>query len=200
MDNNMWVCRCGTTNNDRFCVKCGSPRPVQQPMQQTPPPMQPTQQTPPPAVQQPQQYAPQMPQRNMNQGYDAQRYLQQGSNNSNTTKLLLIGIIVAGLCGGAFYFGSNFKSAPAASQPAQTEQAKDATVVNSNPPAVQYKKAHITGTEVRMRDGAGTNNAILGYFDKGESVDVLEIQTGWMKVRRSNGSEGWVSDKFCVLD
>ena len=54
----------------------------------------------------------------------------------------------------------------------------------------------ITGTEVRMRNGAGVNTEILGYFEKGERVTVLEIQEKWTKVERTNGQIGWVSNDF----
>lgn len=55
----------------------------------------------------------------------------------------------------------------------------------------------ITGTEVRMRQAASTDAKILGYFNKGETVTILESQNGWHKVRRSNGAEGYVSADFC---
>ena len=55
----------------------------------------------------------------------------------------------------------------------------------------------ITGTEVRIRSGAGTNTDILGYFEKGEQVTILEVQEKWSKVQRSNGQIGWVSNDFC---
>ena len=53
------------------------------------------------------------------------------------------------------------------------------------------------GTEVRMRKDGNLNGEILGYFDKGEKVVVLETKDGWHKVRRSNGVTGWVSADFC---
>lgn len=59
------------------------------------------------------------------------------------------------------------------------------------------KTGIITGTEVRIRSGAGTNTEILGYFEKGEQVTVLEIQEKWTKVQRANGQIGWVSNDFC---
>lgn len=55
----------------------------------------------------------------------------------------------------------------------------------------------ITGTEVRIRSGTGTNTDILGYFEKGEQVTILEVQEKWSKVQRSNGQIGWVSNDFC---
>ena len=61
----------------------------------------------------------------------------------------------------------------------------------------------ITGTEVRMRDGAGTASAILGYFAKGEGVQVLKSDmvdgAKWYNVRRNDGTSGWVSADYCAL-
>ena len=55
----------------------------------------------------------------------------------------------------------------------------------------------ITGTEVRMRGGPGTEYKILGAFENGETVEILEDGNGWFKVRRKNGETGWVSADFC---
>lgn len=60
-------------------------------------------------------------------------------------------------------------------------------------------KGIITGTEVRIRSGAGTESEILGYFNKGETVDILDTASGWIKVKRSNGTVGWVSSQFCSI-
>lgn len=61
----------------------------------------------------------------------------------------------------------------------------------------------ITGTEVRMRNGAGTASAILGYFTKGEVVQVLKSDmvngAKWYNVRRTDGTTGWVSADYCGL-
>lgn len=55
----------------------------------------------------------------------------------------------------------------------------------------------IHGTEVRMREGPSTNDAILGYFDNGEYLSLIGRTDGWYFVRRANGSDGWVSADFC---
>lgn len=64
-------------------------------------------------------------------------------------------------------------------------------------------KGTITGTEVRMRSGAGTSTDILGYFEKGEVVEVLRSDvvngTKWYEVTRTNGATGWVSGDYCSL-
>ena len=60
----------------------------------------------------------------------------------------------------------------------------------------------ITGTDVRMRASYSTDSAVLGYFDNGETVTVLDDVTSegqrWLKVQRSDGSVGWVSADFCA--
>ena len=59
----------------------------------------------------------------------------------------------------------------------------------------------IIGTEVRMRSGAGTNTDILGYFEDGEAVTVLQsdVRGGrkWYQVTRKNGVTGWVAGEYC---
>lgn len=60
----------------------------------------------------------------------------------------------------------------------------------------------ITGTEVRMRASYSTDSEVLGYFENGETVAILDDVTSagqrWLKVRRSDGSVGWVSADFCA--
>lgn len=57
----------------------------------------------------------------------------------------------------------------------------------------------ITGTDVRIREAAGTNSKILGYFMDGEVVTVLVIEEDWYQVSRNNGQIGWVYAKFCKI-
>lgn len=60
----------------------------------------------------------------------------------------------------------------------------------------------IIGTEVRMRASYSTDSEVLGYFENGETVAILDDVTSagqrWLKVRRSDGSVGWVSADFCA--
>lgn len=55
----------------------------------------------------------------------------------------------------------------------------------------------IAGTEVRMRKEGNMRGEVLGYFDKGEKVTILETKEGWHKVKRANNAVGWVSGQFC---
>lgn len=64
----------------------------------------------------------------------------------------------------------------------------------------------ITGVDVRMRAEAGLDGAVLGYFEKGETVTILDTKSVagsdmiWAKVRRADGSEGWVAKMYCNED
>ena len=64
-------------------------------------------------------------------------------------------------------------------------------------------KGTITGTDVRMRSGAGLDTEIMGYFENGETVKVVksDVQAGmkWYQVTRSDGTTGWVSADYCNI-
>lgn len=63
------------------------------------------------------------------------------------------------------------------------------------------RKGVITGTEVRMRGDASLNGDVLGYFEQGETVTILDAADGggmnWLRVRRENGETGWVAAAYC---
>ena len=77
--------------------------------------------------------------------------------------------------------------------------AEPVTVTQNSPSASSQKIGTITGTEVRIRAAAGKTGQILGHFEKGENVTVLEVAEGWTKVKRSNGQIGWVSNDYCIV-
>lgn len=58
--------------------------------------------------------------------------------------------------------------------------------------------AYIRGTDVRIRTGPGLTYDIMGHFNNGERVTILEVQEGWYKVRRADNSIGFVSSQFCI--
>ena len=58
--------------------------------------------------------------------------------------------------------------------------------------------AYIRGTDVRMRSGPGLTYDIMGHFNNGERVTILEVQEGWYQVRRADNSIGFVSSQFCI--
>ena len=65
---------------------------------------------------------------------------------------------------------------------------------------ILYKDApaHITGTDVRFRKYP--DGQILGYFDKGEKVIVLNRTGKWYGVIRKNGSVGYVHIDYCKIN
>ena len=69
--------------------------------------------------------------------------------------------------------------------------------VNATKQTASHNSGVITATEVRMRANPSTNANILGYFDKGETVEIINVKPEWVQVKRANGAVGWVSDKFC---
>lgn len=85
------------------------------------------------------------------------------------------------------------EKAPWSSSDNQSKETTEKTVNTNN----NGKAGIITGTEVRMREFGNTNSKILGYFDKGEKVTILENKNGWYRVQRSDSSVGWVSGDFC---
>ena len=57
----------------------------------------------------------------------------------------------------------------------------------------------VTGTEVRVRSGPATIYNILGYFEKGEEVKVLDEKDMWLQVQRADESVGWIRGDFLKL-
>ena len=56
----------------------------------------------------------------------------------------------------------------------------------------------ITGSDVRMRKGAGTSYAIVGTYDKGTKMTITGSQNGWYKVSYK-GKNGYVSGDYMRL-
>lgn len=64
------------------------------------------------------------------------------------------------------------------------------------------RRGRITGTNVNMRSGPGKDHSVIGSFDKGEIVVVIDIEMSkhsWLEIRRKNGDVGWVSGDYCEL-
>lgn len=76
-------------------------------------------------------------------------------------------------------------------QPKQTSATEKKDVESTG------KVGVITGTEVRFRQEGNLNGKILGHFEKGEKVTVLSNENGWCKVKRQDGTVGYVSSDFC---
>ena len=83
---------------------------------------------------------------------------------------------------------------------AQQAANTDSNVNSVMPEQAAQRTGTITGTEVRIRAGASKTSQILGYYEKGEVVTVLEIAQQWTKVMRGNGQIGWVSNDYCKIN
>ncbi|MHC1718871.1 MAG: SH3 domain-containing protein [Acidaminococcaceae bacterium] len=63
------------------------------------------------------------------------------------------------------------------------------------------EKGLIIGEEVRLRSEPNLNADILDLFAKGEKIEIIERLNAngreWCKVKRSNGSIGWVAAEYC---
>ena len=84
------------------------------------------------------------------------------------------------------------KEAALAAEQAEKAKTEDAS---------QWVEGTITGTDVRMRNSAGLDTDVLGYFEKGETVKIMgsDAASGrkWYRVQRSDGSRGWVAAEYC---
>lgn len=65
----------------------------------------------------------------------------------------------------------------------------------STPPAVQTsgKTAVVNGSQVNVRKGPGTANALVGQVSRGDELPVLGQDGDWYQVKLAGGSNGWVA-------
>lgn len=129
----------------------------------------------------------------------------KGSDNTNVIIWLLVVVVMAV---GIFCIVSASRSGVFSDSPSfdiQQEEEIDvlppdyydkSTIINDK--SVPHNSGTITATEVRMRDEPNLKSNVIGYFNKGESVDILEIRPNWIKVKRANGAVAWVSSQFCT--
>ena len=84
---------------------------------------------------------------------------------------------------------------PAPTEPAPTEPAPTEPVETTP----EKKTGTVTGSDLRIRSGAGTSYPVVGYLDKGDKVEILEQKTVggmvWGKI-----SNGWISMNYVKLD
>ena len=84
-----------------------------------------------------------------------------------------------------------------ATQPAPQPKAEGADQKAADGKKTDKSFGKITGTDVRLRAGAGTNTDIVDYFDEGEKVEITGRKDNWYRVKRDNGQTGYVSVQFC---
>ncbi|MCR5175748.1 MAG: SH3 domain-containing protein [Anaerovibrio sp.] len=187
---------CGTQLNDNvaFCPKCGQA-------------CQPTA---------PQRSSTMPPDNKMNKAAPFKpqgQYIPMGNNSgpSNSVVYAVIGVVaLLAIVVGAFFVvfdgdinevKETFSIGTTEKKPAAEAPKPTGNTTNAAEQQKDTQKPHnhgvITGTEVRMRSDASTSANILGYFEKGEQVEILDSKPGWAKVKRTNGAIGWVSDQFC---
>ena len=56
---------------------------------------------------------------------------------------------------------------------------------------------YVTGNNVRVRSGPGTDYDIVSHLSRGAKIDVLSTRHGWARMTLWSGSdEAWISTKF----
>jgi uncharacterized protein YraI len=61
------------------------------------------------------------------------------------------------------------------------------------------KDGLVMADKLRIRAGAGTNFSMLGFLRRGDAVDVLDEQNGWLKIAPPQEAVGWVKKDYLQL-
>jgi len=104
---------------------------------------------------------------------------------------------VPGLVTADLSFTSLSESEDGAAQPAATEAPVTAEAPVAEPqPAADIRQ--VAGTRVNMRQGPGTNFAVMDTLDGGTEVEVLEVSdNGWARLRiAETGEIGWMAERL----
>ena len=65
------------------------------------------------------------------------------------------------------------------------------------PAVVHAEKKYINDLlEITLRTGQGIDHKIIEIVKSGQMVEVLKPGEQWTKIRRLNGTEGWVVSRF----
>ncbi|MHC4759645.1 MAG: SH3 domain-containing protein [Planctomycetota bacterium] len=73
------------------------------------------------------------------------------------------------------------------------------TADQSNVRAFPYM-AEITGDDIYIRSGAGTNYYDCGKFKQGDVIKVVAAQHGWSRISPPPGSFSWISKQYVDVD
>lgn len=57
----------------------------------------------------------------------------------------------------------------------------------------------VTARTLNLRSGAGTNHSVISRLKRNESVNIIESNNGWYKIKTSSGITGWSSSKYISL-
>jgi SH3 domain protein len=60
--------------------------------------------------------------------------------------------------------------------------------------------AWVRGAALNLRAGAGPEHEVLAALPAGEQIEVLESRGEWSKVRRSDGTAGWIARTYLLRD
>jgi len=87
-------------------------------------------------------------------------------------------------------------------QPAATSPEESASIGDANAAAAHVFPyvAEITGNDVRIRSGPGTNFYDCGKFYKGDRVEVVRTQFGWSCIVPPAGSFSWISMQYITVN
>ncbi len=62
------------------------------------------------------------------------------------------------------------------------------------------EEAWARGAPLNLRAGAGLDQPVVGNVPPAERVEVLATAGEWVRVRRPDGSEGWLASSYVVRD
>jgi SH3 domain protein len=62
------------------------------------------------------------------------------------------------------------------------------------------EEAWVRGAALNLRAGAGPEHEVLAALPPGERLDVLESRGEWSRVRRSDGTTGWIARSYLLRD
>lgn len=72
---------------------------------------------------------------------------------------------------------------------------------NSNSSQILNKKGKVSTSVLNIRNGFGTNYSVISKVNKNTYVDILDKSSnGWYKVKLSNGTVGWASGDYIILE
>jgi len=83
--------------------------------------------------------------------------------------------------------------------PAKKEANKPATKPVSQPTTKTTKIATISKTDVNVRSGPGTKFDQVVQVTKGRTAEVIEAKDGWVKIKFSGGTIGWVRNDMVTI-
>jgi len=75
------------------------------------------------------------------------------------------------------------------------------TVLILNPGSTFGETVYVKGVmKITMRTGPGVEHKIVAMVESGDTLEVVEFNRDWSRVRNSNGKEGWVLTRYVTTD